>query len=78
MAVYDPSLLRLRQRLRTAEGRAWYKKRKALVEPVIGTLKQQRGMRQFQRRGLSTVAVEWTLAAMAHNLIRYHLLRRHP
>jgi transposase len=78
MAVYDPSLLRLRQRLRTAEGRAWYKKRKALVEPVIGTLKQQRGMRQFLRRGLSAVAVEWTLAAMAHNLIRYHLLRRHP
>lgn len=76
MAVYDPSLLRLRQRLRTAEGRAWYKRRKALVEPVIGTLKEQRGMRQFMRRGLAAVAVEWTLAAMAHNLIRYHLLRR--
>ena len=76
MAVSDPSLLRLRQRLRTAEGRTWYKKRKALVEPVIGILKEQRGMRQFQRRGLSAVAVEWTLASIAHNLIRYHALRR--
>jgi len=76
MTVSDPSLLRLRQRLRTTEGRAWYKKRKALVEPVFGILKQQRGMRQFQRRGLAAVAVEWTLATIAHNLIRYYLLRR--
>jgi transposase len=76
MAVSDPSLLRLRRRLRTAEGRSWYKKRKALVEPVIGILKEQRGMRQFQRRGLSAVVVEWTLAVIAHNLIRYHMLRR--
>lgn len=45
MTVSDPHLLRARQRLRTAQGRAWYKKRKALVEPVIGTLKEQRGMR---------------------------------
>ena len=76
MAVSDPSLLRLRQRLRTTEGRAWYKKRKALVEPIFGILKEQRGMRQFQRRGQSAVALEWTLAAIAHNLIRYHNLRR--
>jgi len=76
MAVSDPSLLCLRRRLRTAKGRAWYKKRKSMVEPVIGILKEQRGMRQFQRRGLCAVAVEWTLAAMAHNLIRYHVLRR--
>ena len=72
----DLSLQRLRRRLRSAEGRTWYKKRKALVEPVIGILKEQRGMRQFQRRGLAAVALEWTLAAMAHNLIRYHIRRR--
>lgn len=76
MAVSDPHLRRSRRRLRSARGRAWYKKRKGLVEPVFGTLKQQRGMRQFQRRGLAAVAVEWTLAAIAHNLIRYHTLRR--
>ena len=76
MAVSDPHLLRSRKKLRSARGRAWYKKRKGMVEPVIGILKEQRGMRQFQRRGLSKVAVEWTLAAIAHNLIRYHNLRR--
>src|SRR5205085_5156784 len=49
MVARDPSMQRMRQRLRSAEGRAWYKKRRALVEPVIGILKEQRGMRQFQR-----------------------------
>ena len=76
MKVSDPHLLRSRQRLRTARGRAWYKKRKALVEPVLGTLKEQRGMRQFQRRGKTLTAVEWTLASIAYNLSRYHTLRR--
>ena len=52
MTVSDPHLKRSRQRLRSARGRAWYKKRKGMVEPVIGILKEQRGMRQFQRRGL--------------------------
>jgi transposase len=75
MAVSDPSLQRMRQKLRSPVGRAWYKKRKALVEPVIGILKEQRGMRQFQRRGLSAVAVEWTFAVIAYNLSRYHALR---
>jgi transposase len=76
MRVSDPHLLRSRQRLRSARGRAWYKKRKGMVEPVFGILKEQRGMRQFQRRGLWKVAVEWTLAVIAHNLIRYRNLHR--
>jgi len=76
MTVSDPHLKRMRRRLRSARGRAWYKKRKALVEPVFGTLKQQRGLRQFERRGLLAVAAEWALAAMAYNLVRYYNLRR--
>jgi transposase len=76
MTVSDPHLLRSRKSLRTARGRAWYKKRKGMVEPVIGTLKEQRGMRQFQRRGQQATAVEWALAAIAYNLSRYHKLRR--
>lgn len=76
MKMKDPQLLRARRRLRTIAGRAWYKKRKALVEPVFGTLKQQRGMRQFERRGCAAVTVEWALASIAYNLTRYHTLRR--
>jgi len=47
-----------------------------MIEPVFGTLKEQRGMRQFQRRGRPATAVEWALASIAHNLIRYRTLRR--
>ena len=54
-------------------GRAVYRRRKALIEPVFGVLKEQRGMRRFRRRGLAKVAVEMLLAATAYNLTRlYH------
>ena len=68
--------LRMRQKLRTARGRATYLHRKAMVEPVIGTLKQQRGMRQFLRRGLAQVGLELLLAALSYNLTRAHRLLR--
>ena len=68
---------RMRQKLRSPAGRAQYARRKAVVEPVFGVLKQQRGMRQFRTRGLPKVALEFTLAALAYNLTRlYHLGRR--
>src|SRR5260370_19598375 len=65
MTVSDPHLLRSRQRLRSARGRAWYKKRKGMVEPVVGSFKQQRGMRQFERRGRPATAVALATAAMS-------------
>jgi Transposase DDE domain len=66
----DPAHRRMRRKLRDPVGRAVYQRRKAIVEPVIGVLKQQRGMRQFARRGLQQVAVEWALAATAFNVTR--------
>jgi hypothetical protein len=68
--------LRMRRKLRTPAGRRIYLHRKAMVEPVIGTLKQQRGMRQFLRRGLGSVRTEWTMAAMSFNLTRARRLLR--
>lgn len=69
----DESVRHMRERLRTAAGRAVYQQRKVLVEPVLGVLKEQRGMRRFRRRGLAAVAVEFTLACIAYNLTRlYH------
>lgn len=61
---------RMRRRLRSPGGRAVYARRKAIIEPVFGTLKEQRGMRQFRRRGLEKVGVEIALAATAYNLTR--------
>ena len=45
-------------------------RRQAVVEPVFGILKQQRGMRKLRRRGLAAVSTEWMLAAIAYNLTR--------
>src|SRR5262249_12499444 len=63
---------RMRWKLRTEEGRRLYQRRKAMVEPVIGTLKEHRGMRQFQRRGLKAVTMEWMMAAISYNITRLH------
>lgn len=63
----------MRQKLRSSGGRQIYQQRKAMVEPVFGVLKQQRGLRQFRLRGLQRVGIEFTLASIAYNLTRlYH------
>jgi transposase len=70
-----PAHRRMRAKLRSPDGRAAYARRKAVVEPVFGVLKQQRGMRQFRTRGLNHVQNEFTLATLAYNLTRLHALR---
>lgn len=65
-----PAHRRMRRRLRDPVGRAIYGRRKAIVEPVNGVLKEQRGMRRFRMRGLQKVAIEWVLATTAYNLTR--------
>jgi transposase len=61
---------RMRAKLRSPAGQAAYARRKAVVEPVFGVLKQQRGMRQFRTRGLQNVNNEFTLANLAYNITR--------
>ena len=70
-----PAHRRMRAKLRSPAGEAAYARRKAIVEPVFGVLKQQRGMRQFRTRGLQNVSNEFTLATLAFNITRLHALR---
>ena len=65
-----PRLTQMRQRMRCPEGRKIYARRKGMVEPVFGILKEQRGMRAFRMRGLAKVETEFALASTAHNLTR--------
>jgi len=65
-----PRLLKMRQKMRSPEGRKMYARRKGMVEPVFGILKEQRGMRAFRMRGLEKVGIEFTFAATAHNIKR--------
>jgi IS5 family transposase len=69
-AARHPAQLRRRRKLRSPAGRAVYQRRKEIVEPMLGVLKEQRGMWRFRLRGLAKVAVEFTLAATALNLTR--------
>ncbi len=65
----------MRQKLRSAEGRATYDRRKGMVEPVFGTLKAQRDLARFRLRGLAKVGIEFTLACLAYNLTRFQQAR---
>lgn len=61
---------RMARKLRTRTGRAVYAKRKHIVEPVFGQIKQARGFRQVSFRGLEKVTAEWTLICLTHNLLK--------
>ena len=60
----------MRHKLRTADGRAVYKMRKAIVEPVFGQIKEQRGFRRFSLRGKQNVRREWRLVCTVSNLLK--------
>jgi hypothetical protein len=75
MQPSNPHLLAMRQKLRSSIGRRRYRERKSIVEPVFGVLKEQRGMRKFQLRGLEKVNTEWLWAVLAYNLGRLYAKR---
>ncbi len=52
----------------TEAARRWYARRKELIEPVFGILKEQMGARRFLLRGLANVRAEFALLATAFNL----------
>jgi hypothetical protein len=57
-------------KVKSAEGKEIYKKRKETVEPVFGIIKQAMGFRQFLLRGLERVGIEWKLVSLAYNMKR--------
>ncbi len=61
---------RMRARLATPEGKAIYARRKAIVEPVFGQMKEERGFRRFSFRGLVQVTAEWLVMCLTHNLLK--------
>lgn len=65
---YEDHRERLRCRMATEAGRATYKRRKYTVEPRIGHIKHNLGVRQFLRRGLEQVKTEWMMVCTVVNL----------
>ena len=69
-------IYRMSRKLHTKTGAAVYAARKAIVEPVIGQIKQARGFRQFLLRGFDKVQGEWSLVCTTHNILKLYRLCR--
>jgi len=61
---------RMAAKVRTPEGKALYARRKVIVEPVFGQIKEARGFRRFLLRGLEKIRGEWRLVCLTHNLLK--------
>lgn len=70
-----PASARMAERLATPEGKAHYRRRKVIPEPVFGWIKHVLGFRQFSLRGLTKVAGEWNLVCLAINMRRMWALQ---
>jgi len=61
---------RMAAKVQTPEGRALYARRKVIVEPVFGQIKEARGFRRFLLRGLQKIRGEWRLVCLTHNVLK--------
>jgi hypothetical protein len=52
------------------EGRPIYARRKVIVEPVFGQIKQAMDFRRLSLGGLAKVAAEWGIVYLSHNLLK--------
>ena len=70
---------RMERKLRTKRGRALYRQRSVIVEPVFGQAKEVRRIRRFSRRGQRACAAEWKFICATHNLLKlWRTGRRRP
>ena len=63
---------RMKRKLMTKPGRAIYARRKTIVEPVFGQIKQAQGFRRFLLRGVEKVRSEWALVCATHNMLKLY------
>ncbi len=61
----------MRECLNELGGLSLYRRRKVIVEPVFGQIKN-RGFRALLLRGLAKARGEWALITLSHNLLKLH------
>ena len=61
---------RMAAQVRSEPGRELYARRKVIVEPVFGQIKEGRGFRRFSFRGLKKSRGEWCVVCLTHNLLK--------
>jgi IS5 family transposase len=70
LRVDHAQVRRLREKVKTENGKAIYKKRKAIIEPIFGRWQHNWGIRRLRLRGLAGFSIELHLLAIAHNLTK--------
>ena len=68
VSPYEGILREHRDLMARPDSKITYSRRKELVEPTFGILKELHGARRFLLRGLANVSAEWLLLATAFNL----------
>lgn len=71
-----PATQRMKDKLDSPPGKETYRRRKAIVEPVFGWIKNVLGFRRFSVRGLRKVAGEWAFVCLVVNMKRMSVLLR--
>jgi hypothetical protein len=56
--------------VQSPQGRALYARRKVIVEPVFGQIKEVRGFRRFLLRGMQKIRGEWRVVCLTHTLLK--------
>jgi len=67
-----PAAQEMHATLDTLEGKASYRRRQQIVEPVFAHIKHIRGITRVLRRGKQAVQAEIDLIATTHNLLKLH------
>jgi transposase len=63
---------RMDRKVSVKKGKAVYRLRQQLIEPVFGQIKDARGIRGFIRRGRAAADSEWKLICGTHNLLKLY------
>jgi hypothetical protein len=60
----------MRDELAAPGARAAYARRKVIVEPPFGQIKEARRFRRFSMRGLAKSSLEWAFVCLTHNVLK--------
>lgn len=61
---------RMDRKVSTKHGKAVYRDRQWIIEPVFGHIKHNRGITTLARRGKQAAQAEWKLVTATHNLLK--------
>ena len=65
---HHEAIVHQREKRDREEKRALLRRRKGIIEPVFGHMKEVMGFRRWRVRGMAKVKPEWSMACLVFNL----------